>query len=254
MAAVIPVLLYHSVPRSSDADRLSVPYERFREHVEMIHSSGRIALTIDELAQGLCGEALLPEGAVAITFDDGHASSLDAIALLSENGLKSTTYVTTGAIGDPAMLKDRHVKALAGHAPIVELGAHSVTHPHLDELGRSAIDREVRDSKDQLEQLLGREVRSFAYPYGAYDRRVRSAVIAAGFTSAAAVKNALSHLEDDRWAIARWTVSARTSGRELARVLAGEGVPSAWRRERVRTRAYRTARRLRRVLEPRVSE
>ena len=45
---------------------------------------------------------------------------------------------------------------------------------------------------------------TFAYPHGAYDKRVRQAVIDAGYVSAAAVKNAFSHPADDPYAIAAW--------------------------------------------------
>ena len=60
-------------------------------------------------------------------------------------------------------------------------------------------------------------VHSFSYPHGCYDHRVRSAVVEAGFRSAVAVKNALSHDHDDPFAIARWTVTAGTSGIASAR-------------------------------------
>jgi peptidoglycan/xylan/chitin deacetylase (PgdA/CDA1 family) len=39
----------------------------------------------------------------------------------------------------------------------------------------------VGDSKHRLEDLLGAEMISFAYPYGEVDRRVRSAVSDAGY-------------------------------------------------------------------------
>jgi hypothetical protein len=94
--------------------------------------------------------------------------------------------------------------------------------------------------------VTGAAVVSFAYPHGAYDGRVRLAVIGAGYRSAAAVKNALSHPADDPFAIARWTVTAGTPASRVAGVLDGEGAPHAWARERLRTRAYRTARRGRR--------
>ncbi|HZC13618.1 MAG TPA: polysaccharide deacetylase family protein, partial [Thermoleophilaceae bacterium] len=105
-----------------------------------------------------------------------------------------------------------------------------------------------RASKLRLETLTQIEIRSFAYPHGAYDERARQAVIDAGFRSAAAVKNALSHSADDVFAIARWTVTAGTPASRIAQVLEGVGVPIAWAGERFRTRAYRFARRHRRLL------
>jgi hypothetical protein len=94
--------------------------------------------------------------------------------------------------------------------------------------------------------MLDTPIASFAYPHGSYDHTVRTAVVAAGFGSAAAIKNAVSHLDDDPFAIARWTVTAATSPEELGRILDGEGVPLAWSHVRLRTRASRTARRTRR--------
>ena len=68
------------------------------------------------------------------------------------------------------------------------------------------------------------------------------------------MKNAMSHLADDPFAIARVTVVAGTSAERLAGILRGEDVPLAWRRERVRTRAFRTLRRARLQLRERGPE
>ena len=92
---------------------------------------------------------------------------------------------------------------------------------------------------------MNRTVDTFAYPHGSYDETVRAAVIDAGYRSAAAVKNAISHPGDDPWAIARYTVTSATTPEHLVDVLEGHGAPLAWRRERLRTRAARTARKLR---------
>jgi peptidoglycan/xylan/chitin deacetylase (PgdA/CDA1 family) len=249
MVDAIPILLYHSVPRGGaldGADRLAVAGERFASHLDAIVASGRAALTIGEIAEGLRGERPLPERAVAITFDDGYENTPDAIELLCERGLRASLYVTTGQVGSEHMIGHDQLRRLAGLPDAVELGAHTVTHPRLDELSLPEIEREVSDSKRWLEQLLERPVVSFAYPYGAYDRRVRQAVIAAGFHSAAAVKNAISHGGDDPWAIARWTVCGDTDAERIVRILDGRGVRRAWRHERLRTRGYRTVRRLRR--------
>jgi peptidoglycan/xylan/chitin deacetylase (PgdA/CDA1 family) len=246
MREPIPVLLYHGVPRGAGGDELAVPYELFRSHVRAMRASGRSPVTVGELAVGLRREAPLPPRPFAVTFDDGHADNLAAFDALALHGFTATLYVTTGSIDGTGMLSASQLRDLTGSQ--VEIGAHTVTHPRLDELDRADIDRELRTSRDRLEQLLGKEVTSFAYPYGAYDRRVRRAVAEAGFESAAAVKNAISHGRDDPFAIARWTVSGETTAATLTRILEGHDAPSAWRRERLRTRGYRAARRLRRRL------
>lgn len=243
----IPVLLYHAVPDNASAeDPLSVTYEQFATHVDAIVSSGRTPLSVAEIAAGLRGERRLAEYAVAVTFDDAYDDTPRAVELLRERGLRASVYVTTGQIGTGQMIRHEQLEQLADQPGAVELGAHTVTHPPLDELDIKEMRREVSDSKHALEQMIGRRVDTFAYPFGAYDTRVRAAVIDAGFRSAAAVKNALSHSADDPWAVARFTVTAATGVEQIAEILEGRGAPYAWSGERLRTRGYRAARKLRR--------
>jgi peptidoglycan/xylan/chitin deacetylase (PgdA/CDA1 family) len=245
----VPVLLYHAVVATPPMGRehWTVTPTRFAEHVEAIVASGRATLTISELAACIRGERTLDRDAVAITFDDGYADTAATIRTLLRHGVGSTVYVTTGTVGAPGMIGAGDVPAIAA-LDGVEVGAHTVSHPHLDELPDAAVEEEVAGSKRALEDLAGIRVSSFAYPYGAHDRRVKASVERAGYGSAAAVKDAISHLEDDPYAIARWTVTADTTAERLAGVLRGEGVPRSWRGERVRTRASRAARRARRRL------
>ena len=247
--AGIPVLLYHSVadtPPPGQQPQFTVTPARFEQHVAMMAESGRTAMTITELADALAGRRALPERPLAVTFDDGFDDTVTAVSRLHEAGISSTVYVTTGNIGTPRGISLAGLRALADGG--AELGAHTVSHPHLDELPIGAAAREIGDSRAQLEEHLGTSVATFAYPHGDHGRRVRAAVIAAGFSSAAAVKNALSHRRDDPFAIARWTVMRDAGTEQLAQILAGEGAPLAWAGERLRTRAYREARRMRRLV------
>jgi peptidoglycan/xylan/chitin deacetylase (PgdA/CDA1 family) len=249
MTTVIPILLYHSVSdRPPPRDEWgAVSRAEFVAHVGAIEASGRAAITITELAAALRAERLLPDRPVAVTFDDGFADTYAAREMLRAHELVSTVYVTSGDVGMPNRLSPAQVAALA-HLPGIEVGAHAVHHRRLDELDDAELADELQISKAQLEDLTQRSVDSFAYPHGSYDRRVRKAVIAAGYRSAAAVKNAVSHPGDDPLAIARWTVTGGTPAARIAQVLEGAGVPLAWGRERLRTRAYRTVRRQRRRL------
>jgi peptidoglycan/xylan/chitin deacetylase (PgdA/CDA1 family) len=251
---IIPVLLYHSVaddPRRSDR-RHAVSRAGFAGHVAAIKASGRVALLVGELAAALRGERPLPERPVAVTFDDGFADTYGAVEALLRHGLSSTVYVTAGEVGSPDRMSASQLAELA-RLPSVEVGAHSVTHPRLDELDSQELAYEVRASKVELEDLTGVGVDSFSYPHGAYDVRAREEVIAAGYRAAVAVKNAVSHPRDDPFAIARWTVTRGTPASRIAQVLEGEDVPRAWARERLRTRAYRAARRSRRWSRRRVA-
>jgi peptidoglycan/xylan/chitin deacetylase (PgdA/CDA1 family) len=248
MSGVIPVLIYHSVADEPSIDRrFSVARARFEAHADAIAASGRTTISISALAAALRGERALPERPAAVTFDDGFSDSYDAVLSLLDRGMCATLYVVTGEIGAPGRLDRSRVEELAGMSS-VEVGAHCVNHVYLDELSGHELVHEVEGSKSRLEDLVQRDVRSFAYPHGAYDGRVRQAVIDAGYRSAAAVKNAVSHSADDPFAIARWMVMRDTPASRVAEVLEGRNVPQAWASERFRTVAFRRARRGRRRL------
>ncbi len=51
-------------------------------------------------------------------------------------------------------------------SPLIEIGAHTATHPALSMLTPQQQGIEIRSGKSRLEQMIGRETTSFAYPYG----------------------------------------------------------------------------------------
>lgn len=249
--AAIPVLLYHAVTR--EPSNWIAPYavtpDDFARQLDLVVASGRTALTIEELRLGLSGELAMPERPVAITFDDGFADNLDIAApLLDQRRLPSTVYVTTGFVGGTSPGGDKmlgwsgaEALAAAGH----QIGAHSVTHRELDTLPLAALRREVVASRFDLQDRLGLPIHSFAYPHGHHSSTVVREVEAAGFESACAVKNALSHHQDSPYAIARLTVGASTPDQHFQQWLDGRGAPLSWPGEHLVTRGWRCYRRIR---------
>jgi peptidoglycan/xylan/chitin deacetylase (PgdA/CDA1 family) len=257
---VVPILLYHSV--SSTPSSLIAPFtvheEAFVRHLELLADLGLTALTVSALAAARAGGPPLPDRPVLLTFDDGFADfGATALPRLSERSLPSTLYVTTG------FLRDGDGRSAAAGFPDpmlawsqlpeleeagVELGAHSHTHPHLDTLARARARDEISRSKALLEDELGHEVSSFAYPNGFSSRPVRGLVREARFRSACAVRDELSSTADDLFALARLMVRADTSAATLRGWLTGTTRTVTDGRERLRTRAWRAHRRGRAIL------
>jgi hypothetical protein len=99
-----------------------------------------------------------------------------------------------------------------------------------------------------LEDALGLELQSCAYPYGFHCEKTRRLVRALGYTSACAVTNALSSNLDCVFSLARLTIRATTTPDELGAWLGGQGARVAPYPETLRTtvlRLYRRARRRR---------
>jgi peptidoglycan/xylan/chitin deacetylase (PgdA/CDA1 family) len=243
---VVPVFLYHSVAdvQAEGQERFTVTTAQFEQHADAIAASGRVALTISELARALRGERMLPARTVAITFDDGFADTLAAVQTLHSRGITSTVFITSSWLDSARGLSTAAAREIASSG--AEIGGHSVSHPYLDELPPAQAMHEIEAGKRVLEQKLELPIVTFAYPHGAYGPRVRRCVVDAGFSSAVAVKNALSHNHDDPFAIARLTIMADTPLDTVVAALDGRGAPLAWPGERYRTRAFRSVRRLRR--------
>jgi peptidoglycan/xylan/chitin deacetylase (PgdA/CDA1 family) len=89
---------------------------------------------------------------------------------------------------------------------LVTIGAHTVTHPSLSGLGAAACLREITESKQACENLLGVPVVAFAYPYGDFDAESREAVKTAGFTFACSTRRGPAIATSDVFALPRMYV------------------------------------------------
>jgi peptidoglycan/xylan/chitin deacetylase (PgdA/CDA1 family) len=254
----IPVLLYHAVMEDPPSwiAQFTVRPKDFLAHLDVIADSGRTAITVTRLVDGLAGRVALPERPVVITIDDGFADLPATTApALADRNLPATAYLTTGALGpdgEGSLLPTAPMMTLRQALDVadcgLEIGAHTVSHPQLDTLPTRAVRRELAEPKAILEDLLGRPVPAFAYPHGYSSPRVRRLVAEAGYTSATAVRNALSSRTDERYRIARLMLRSTDTVDRLAGWLAGQGAPVAPYPDSALTLGWRAYRRTRRLL------
>jgi peptidoglycan/xylan/chitin deacetylase (PgdA/CDA1 family) len=114
---------------------------------------------------------------------------------------------------------------LAGE-PLVELGAHTVSHPRLAALHAASQRDEIEESRRVLESLTGRRVESFAYPFGRaadYTPETMALVRDAGFTRACINQAGRVTPSTDPFALPRLYVRDWT-GDELAAQLRRHGI------------------------------
>ncbi len=111
--------------------------------------------------------------ALSLSFDDGRESQWrHAMPLLDRYGVHATFYPMPSAVREH--LEPWRAAAAAGH----EIGNHSATHPcsgnfrfsrhnALEEMSPEQVERdELLEANRQLEELLGVQPRTFAYPCG----------------------------------------------------------------------------------------
>ena len=73
---------------------------------------------------------------------------------------------------------------------LIELGAHTVTHPALTSLGTLERRREIVDSGNRCRELGGKSVTGFAYPYGDMSSEIQDEVARLGFFWACSTRGA----------------------------------------------------------------
>ena len=132
---------------------------------------------------------------VRVTFDDAFRSAAVVFPQLAQLGVPVQIFVCSAfaRTGAPLTIPElegdderelatmtwdelrRHV------AEGVEIGSHTVTHPHLPHLSDDELAHELESSKAEIEDELGRPCLDLAYPYGEHDERVRRAAKAAGY-------------------------------------------------------------------------
>lgn len=57
---------------------------------------------------------------------------------------------------------------------------HTLSHPHLDRIAPDEARRNIEEGRDALEQIFGRAIRGFAYPFGSYNDAVKELVRESG--------------------------------------------------------------------------
>lgn len=181
----LPILSYHSVgPKRKGFDEyLNVPAEMLEQHLRWLLRKGYTSIHLaDWIAHHRDGTPL-PRKPVVLTFDDAYRDTAEfAFPLLKKYGFKATVFVVTGCIGatnrwdakfettqEPLMTAEE-IRLWADDN--IEIGSHSVSHPDLRACSDETVLLELKNSRDSLEQLIGRPVTSFAYPYGYWNERV----------------------------------------------------------------------------------
>ena len=120
----------------------------------------------------------------------------------------------------PPPLTPSQLRELA-QGELMDIGAHTVTHPVLSQLAEEGQREEVVGSKRDLEEAVDTRVTSFAYPYGGptdFDETTVSVVRAAGFDCACSTVPGRLRRTTNAFRMPR-VVVRDWSGEELQRVL-----------------------------------
>lgn len=191
------ILMYHRVAPASHGggDGLRVTPERFAAQLQYLRSHGYTPVRLSDVVAYVRHQISLPPQAVTITFDDGYEDVYRyAFPLLKRYGFYATIFVVTGDVGEqnywdqpayaPRVLATWDELKQMADSGWVEIGSHTVTHPHLDACTSARVQWELSLSRQLIWQHLGKTARYLSYPYGAVSPLVLRLARRAGYEAA----------------------------------------------------------------------
>ena len=221
----LPILMYHSI---SDDQELGVhPYyrlatnpQRFAEHMQWLTDAGYRGVALEEALHGCGKDTRASRRVVGITFDDGFRNfCTEAAPVLKRYGFTASMYLPTSFISEQRQslhgkecLTWDEVKVLRAQG--IRFGSHTATHPKLSDLPWNLIEHEVTVSKACLEQELGEQITSFAYPYAfpqedrRYSARFTDVLRNCGYRNSVTTIIGCAHFGDDLLRLRRLPVNS----------------------------------------------
>lgn len=193
----VVILLYHQVGEQPNAQTnldCFCNHHEFYRQMEFLREAGYVVISLTQAVDIIFQKKIIDQRYVVLTFDDGcekfYEITYPTLALF---GFPAAIYPVAGFLGKHALwgkVPNPDLKILSKSRLVelsqlgVEIGAHSMSHVKLTQVNRKEAMRQVSNSKDVLEQLLGKNISSFAYPHGDFNGGVIEILKEIGFSNA----------------------------------------------------------------------
>ncbi|HRJ70886.1 MAG TPA: polysaccharide deacetylase family protein, partial [Terrimicrobiaceae bacterium] len=192
--AQVIVFCYHRF-EDKPKDSLAIKPEEFEAQMQAIKDAGIEVISMQDFLAWRRGEKSIPAKSAIISIDDGYISGYSiAWPILKKFGYPFTMFIYTDYVkggaksGGQSMTWEQLAEMRdAG----VDIQSHTVSHSALnarkgktDEQYREWLLGELAGSKQALEDKLGIQVTSLAYPYGLHNETVRGVAKEAGYEAA----------------------------------------------------------------------
>ena len=221
----VPVVMYHRVINKSENEGIHGTYiyeNIFREHMKYLKDNNFSVITFEDLNNiGWRNRFDKNKKYIIITFDDGYVDNYElAFPILKEFNFKATIFLMgestynewdVKADGEKSfpLMSVEMIKEMQDYG--IEFGAHTFNHPKLNKLSNDEIKYQIVDVKKPLEEKIGREIITFAYPYGILNDYAKKMVEEAGYTFGVATDSGSVCLSNDLYQIRRIAIFPNTN-------------------------------------------
>jgi peptidoglycan/xylan/chitin deacetylase (PgdA/CDA1 family) len=219
----LPIIMYHYVEYVKDLNdfirkRLNINPKIFENQLKTLKDNNFQTYFVKDIPDILKGKIKIASSSVILTFDDGYEDFyLDVFPLLKKYQMKATIYVICNFIGRRGFLNQKELKEIIASG-LVEIGSHTLSHPNLKLLSENQAKEQILGCKKKLENELGIEIKSFAYPYGFFNKKTIDLVKEAGYVDAVSVINGNIQSENNLYYLSRIRAGA-FEGKNMIKLL-----------------------------------
>jgi len=187
----VPILCYHQIRdwRAKDSQTAKdyiTPVATFKSHIKMLADSGYHTILPDQLYDYLVYGDPLPSKPVMITFDDTDMDQFTIAAPeLKKYNYKAVYYIMTVSIGRMGKVKymsSDQIKQLSDEGNVI--GSHTYDHKNVKKYVAEDWVQQIDKPTKRLEEITGKEIEYFAYPFGLWNKEAIPELKKRGFKSA----------------------------------------------------------------------
>lgn len=170
----VPILCYHQIRdwkgnESRGVKDMVVPPASFKSQMQLLADSGYQTVLPDDVYAYLTTGKPLPPKPVMLTFDDSDRDQYTIAAPeLKRLGFKGVFFVMTVSLGRSIYMSKEEVKALSDEGHVI--AAHTWDHQNVKKYKDGDWDKQIAKPAKQLEEITGKPVEYFAYPFGAWNK------------------------------------------------------------------------------------
>jgi len=161
------VFLFHEIIENEEEvqSKFAISRSSFEKFLLRQLTSGYSPLTFETLSETILAKRK-NDRRFMVTFDDIYESVYSrAYPFLKEHDIPFIIFVSTELIDKPNYITINQLLELSAD-PLCTVGSHGCRHVMFRYLDEQEVEMEMKNSKSYLENLTGKKVECFAFPYG----------------------------------------------------------------------------------------
>jgi hypothetical protein len=164
------VIFYHDIHHKKKYTDMSTCLKIFNRHIQIIYECG----------YEIVSEITKESGQIEICFDDAFLGLYENIEFFRKHSIPVHLFVISSYLGSKNYMNEKQLLELS-KLDGIKISSHTHSHKRLNQMGKNQIERDLKQSKEVLEDLIGVPVNSICYPEGRFNKTIINIAKSVGY-------------------------------------------------------------------------